>query len=92
MGYSKHATLRSFTLFVSALLTSKHAYISANTQLNLTHARRHALLAAFSEPSEGEENSTLPRNGQGFFVKYRQLNAFTCSCWCLGLERATHFQ
>ena len=36
--------------------------------MDLTQARLHALLAAFSEPSEGEEkNSTLPCNGQGFF-------------------------
>jgi hypothetical protein len=36
--------------------------------MDLTQAQLHALLAAFSEQSEGEEkNSTLPRNGQGFF-------------------------
>jgi hypothetical protein len=26
------------------------------------------------------------------FERHRQLNAFTCSFWCLGPERATHFQ
>ena len=35
--------------------------------MGLTRRVGHALLALFSEISEGEEkNSTLPRNGQGF--------------------------
>jgi hypothetical protein len=29
---------------------------------------------------------------RGRFRRHRQLNAFTCSCRCLGPERATHFQ
>jgi hypothetical protein len=38
---------------------------------DLTQGQLHALLAAFSEQSEGEEkNSTLPRNGQGFLVAH----------------------
>jgi hypothetical protein len=36
-----------------------------------------ALLALFSEISEGEENSTLPRNGQGFLhlIRHPALSA-----------------
>ena len=36
----------------------------------------------------GRRDRALPGAPEG----HRQLNAFTCSSWCLGPERATHFQ